>query len=92
MSRKFSIVKTIDYDKISSEIEEYIMRTGEKPYLFMHIDTIDTIWNELKSTFTKFVDPSYVLNNSKSTDVRAEYEGCRIYVNNDLKFGEVEIR
>lgn len=91
MSRRFSIIKTIDYDKISSEIEEYKMRTGEKPYLFMHIDTIDTIWNKLKFTLTKFVDPLYVLNN-KSADMKAEYEGCKMYVNNDLKFGEVEIR
>lgn len=86
MSRKFSIIKTIDLNKLCHEIDEYIMQTKElKPYIFMHIDTIDAIDEASSTSFTNPSTPHY-------EGVIGYWEGYKIFVNNDLKFGEVEIR
>lgn len=95
MSRKFSIVraiKIIDFDKVSEEIYEYTMLNGEKPYLFMHINTFQAIVAELQSTLKTFFDSVYAVKVFEGTDVKALYEGCKVFINNDLHFGIVEIR
>ena len=96
MSRKFSIANVrgveIDFDKVSEEIYKYTMLNGEEPYLFMHINTFQAIVAKLQSTLKTFFDPVYVAKAFKGSDVKALYEGCKVFINNDLRFGIVEIR
>ena len=48
MSKKFSIVKEIDLDKLRKQIELYRYETGEiNPYIFMNLDTIKQIGEEV---------------------------------------------
>ena len=96
MSIKFPIANIrgveIDFNKLSEEIYEYTILNGEEPYLFMHINTFQAILAELQSTLTTFFNPVYAVKAFKGTDVKALYEGCKVFINNDLKFGIVEIR
>lgn len=85
MSKTFSIVKTIDVDKLHSEIGRYLSSNENKPYIFMNFDTIETIAHE---TILKIV-PS---TRAKYNGYVALVEGNKVFVDNDLSFGEVEIR
>lgn len=84
MSKTFSIVKTIDIDKILDEIVNHSINTGEEnPYLFMNKDTVAAIGREIEMPY---------VNNIKLDGIVAKYHGYKVYLNNDLTFGEVEIR
>ena len=66
------------------EVNNYIAITNEyNPYIFMNIDTLAAIGSKLTTTVVK-----YGINECTI----AEYEGNKIFINNDLKFGEIEIR
>lgn len=87
MSKKFSIVQSINLNKIHKEIDEYILQTNcFEPYLFMSEKTIDAITKEYNIAYT---DSSL---ESKTRGVKQTYTGYKVFVNNDLKFGIVEIR
>ena len=82
MSRKFPIFSTIFLEDIYKEIDEYIMCTGEtQPYIFMSADTMRNMRMFLKPVIT---------SNHKKSD--ATFYGYKVFVNDDLKFGIVEIR
>lgn len=89
MSKKFSILKTIDIDKLYKDVNEYIYETGEKnPYIFMCKDTIEAISQEVMEPYMRRNNKTYFDNNG----VVAEYCGYKIFSNNELKFGEIELR
>ena len=84
MNRRFSIVKEIDMTKLHNEIYNYIKDTGkENPVLFMNEDTIMEISNE--------IDPPYRYNPFTFEGIAVAYCGFKIYPDNGLKFGDVEI-
>lgn len=98
MSRKFSIVSTIDLKKIDKEIYEYIAHNGHlepEPYLFMNEDTAKAIEAQISMynlIFYDNSDNSLSSKKNKKDGVYATYTGYKIFINNDLRFGVVEIR
>lgn len=87
MSKKFSIVQLINLNKIHTEINDYILQTGcSDPYLFMNEKTLEEITKEYLLTYS---DSSL---KSECKGKKGAYSGYRVFVNNDLKFGTVEIR
>lgn len=87
MNKKFSITKTIDLNKLSNEINEYIMQTGEtNPHIFMHIDTMQAID---KAFPTNFTEPIRISDCQGTIGYWEEYQ---MFTDNNLEFGEVEIR
>ena len=83
MSKKFSIVKEIDLDKLRKQIELYRYETGEiNPYIFMNLDTIKQIGEEVGVPVKTFCLNSYV----------GLFEGNKVFLHNGLNYGEVEIR
>lgn len=91
MSKKFSITKTIDIDKLKENISLYRYETGEmSPYIFMNNETIKAMNDE----YFKLIDPiaECYLRSKCANGLLAKYEGYKIFLDNELKFGEVEIR
>lgn len=86
MSKKFSIIKTMDTNKLHYEINNHINNYDEdSPYIFMNIDTLEAIACECI--------PEIELRTCEKPDgYVAQYESNKVFINNDLKFGEVEIR
>lgn len=82
----------INFDKLDKEIEEYIRGTGNyNPYIFMSDDTANAIANEFEVEFGIPVTDTY--SNVRVKDgVKATYTGYKVFINNDLKLGIVEIR
>ena len=87
MSKKFSIVKTIDFDRLEFEVCGYMANNcGENPYIFMNRDTADVLSDYYKVT------PRIGQKVSYPGSVVGEYMGNKVWINNDLGFGEIEIR
>ena len=88
MSEKFSIVKTIDLNKLEDEIDKYIMQTGEtRLHIFMHIDTMNAINKALP---TILIEPIHIVQGAEGAI--GYWEGQPVFIDNELEFGEVEIR
>lgn len=87
MIGRFSILKSLDLEKIDKNIEIYECETGNEPYLFMNEETIRAIFNECSGHF-KTKEAFEALGFGKT----GTYVGYKLYSNNDLEFGEVEIR
>ena len=86
MSKKFSIVRTkIDISKLLNNIEEYSIIHMTNPYLFMNKDTID----ELISIVGYSPDGLF---GSQSNYMCGYFQGHKVFGDNTLNFGEVEIR
>lgn len=84
MSKKFSIIKEIDLDKLRRQIENYRIETGEiNPYIFMNLDTIEQISEEVGVPVKTFY-----INGS----MIGLFEGNNVFLHEGLKYGEVEIR
>lgn len=86
MNKTFSIA-SVDLFKICNEIEfckrEY---DGYEPYIFMSENTLSAI--ESATDDVDFLDPAPII----SKGINATYSGYKMFINNDLQFGIVEIR
>ena len=91
MSKKFSIVKEIDLNKLGRKIDDYRHETGENyPYIFASSETIREMVNNSSSCFVA-ADVFAALSSSGKGRV-GTFEGYKLYPNEDLKYGEVELR
>lgn len=92
--KKFSILKSLDTTKLDKKIIDYECETGEVPYLFMANATGDAIMDEMCN------NPDMCMTDIKKVRtllackgvMLGAYKGIKIYQNEDLPFGEVEIR
>lgn len=87
MSKKFSIVQSINLNKIHNEIDDYILQTNcFNPYIFMSDKTKDAILQEFEEKYNT-VRPI-----SEDRGKVGKYTGYKVFIDNDLEFGMVEIR
>ena len=82
---KCSIVKTLDYNVLNGNIAIYQEANGEEPYLFMSEATANAILDDVNK---KLLSPI----SFEASGYIGKYTGCKIYQNDDLEFGEVELR
>lgn len=91
--RKFSVVDAINIDKIFEELDNYINQQGwhDLPYLFMSEDTARAIEGEF-GIYSRSYDTQLLSNKNKKNGAYAEFTGYKVYINNDLAYGVIEIR
>lgn len=86
MGKKFSIIRTLDFGKLNYEIDSYQTMAGEtNPYLFMNKNTVDMVINPYK----EFNIRPYKIHEG---DCISCYSGYKVFIDNDLKLGEIEVR
>lgn len=85
-SNNFSIIK-FDLDKLDKKLDEYENKTDKTPYIFMSSDTANGILFELNPF--RFGKYKFTTNLNEKI---GEYKACEIYINNNMDFGEIEIR
>ena len=91
MRKKFSIIK-VDINKLDEEINDYECRTGDAdPYLFMSKDTIIAFLEELEPCLGVYLTKDS-LRKTRLNGKIGIYEGHKVFEDNDLDFGEIEIR
>lgn len=79
---KFSILKAIiDSEKIMTEIEVYTDEHNQSPYIFVN--------GKMISSFS-IVPP--MDSPELGVSYLGEYRGCKVFRNDDLEYGEMELR
>lgn len=83
---KFSIVKmNIDINKLSKQINTYTAMNNAEPYIFMNKDTTDEL-------IAKIGYKPDGLWGVQSNCMCGYFQGYKVFCDNTLSFGEVEIR
>lgn len=86
---KANIIKTkIDYLQISKTTSVVQSLTNREPIIFMNGETADRIKVDLEKNLTIYKDSSETNNNGYI----ARLEGYKVFIDNDLKYGEIEVR
>ena len=89
MSKKISIVNALDLNKLNREIDIYISKNNEvNPYLFMNKATIDALPTDTDDDFINLVNKANAMLNG----IAGYYYGYKVFKDDSLNFGEVEIR
>lgn len=76
---------TLDNQKLSDEIVKYECISNQTAYLFMNQSTMKAL-----SNLTAMKIPYMEINTDDC--ILAKYSGRKVFQNNDLEFGEIEIR
>lgn len=84
-------MNTIDFDRLDSAIETYIVQNNNCPYIFMSEDTASAIENEVERQFGFSASDSNS-NIKLKNGTKALYCGYKVFIDNDLKLGTVEVR
>ena len=83
----FVVQHKIDYMKLGEQINNYYCEHNNSPYIFMNEDTIDCI---VKDTGLSSSPNGLHWVNTKGLCGR--FQGNKVFCDNTLSFGEVEMR
>jgi len=89
---KFSIVDKINVNKLNTKVEEFVHREGHEPYIFANKETLDAL--------VKPIEQAEIFMNSWEIGLISSYKGCltgmyrgnKMFRDDALKFGEIELR
>ena len=89
MAEKFSIVKQLDTEKLSGKIAYFVYENGHDPYIFANHETLEALKKpyEQEMVFTHF-DGKKIL----CKGLISRYQGYKMFEDNTLKYGEIELR
>lgn len=83
-------ISVVDYkinvNKLEQAIDSFIAVTGVLPYIFMSQTTADIFERQM------IYDKNIILYKKGLDEQIAECQGCRIFHNNSLPLGEIELR
>lgn len=88
----FSIVDKIDEDKLNTKIAEFIYRKGHRPYIFANKETLDALVKPIEQTEMFANSWGIRLVSSFKGCLVGKYQGNKIFKDDTLKFGEIEMR
>ena len=87
----FSIVDKINVDKWNTKIAEFVYKAGHEPYIFANKETLDTLIKPIEQEL-KFISASTCVVSSFKTCLVGKYQGHKMFEDDTLKFGEIELR
>lgn len=86
----FSIVDKINVGKLNTKIAEFVYKEGYAPYIFMNNLTWQSLYEPYRdNTFQKWNGSSYYHGH---TGLIGKYQGYKMFEDNTLEFGEIELR
>lgn len=85
----FSIVDKINVDKLNTKIAEFVYREGYKPYIFANKETIDALAKSIEQELKFISAATGVISSFKAC---CKYQGNKMFKDDTLKFGEIELR
>ena len=101
MNMQFSIATQLDVETLNRAIDTYYDHEyqGCHPYIFMNMNTLIQLSKQTEEFTPKNITKTlHKADNGESYMTRigqtvvALYKGHKVYVDSDLKYGEVEIR
>ena len=87
----FSIVDKIDADKLNTKIAEFIYRKGHRPYIFANKETLEALVKPVEQKL-KFVSAATGVTTSFTSCFIGKYQENKMFEDDTLKFGEIEMR
>lgn len=87
----FSIVDKINTDKLNTKIAEFVYREGHEPYIFANKETLDTLTKPIKQELN-FVSSTTCITTSFESCLIGKYQNNKMFEDDTLKFGEIELR
>lgn len=87
----FSIIDKINVDKLNTKIAEFVYREGHEPYIFANKETLDALVKPIEQEL-KFISASTGVVSSFKTCLVGKYQGNKMFEDDTLKFGEIELR
>ena len=87
----FSIVDKINVDKLNTKVAEFVDREGYEPYIFANKETLDALVKPIEQEL-KFVSAATGAVSSFKTCLVGKYQGNKMFRDDTLKFGEIELR
>lgn len=87
----FSIVDKINVDKLNTKIAEFVYKEGHEPYIFANKETLETLVKPIEHEL-KFVSPITSVTTSFKRCFIGKYQGNKMFEDDTLKFGEIELK
>lgn len=87
----FSIVDKINVNKLNTKIAEFTYREGYEPYIFANKETLDALAKSIEQEL-KFISAATGVISSFKTCLVGKYQGNKMFEDDTLKFGEIELR
>ena len=89
----FSIVENINVDKLNTKIAEFVYKEGYEPYIFANKETLDALVKPIEQEL------NFITSSTGSTRIYVgkscivgKYQGNKMFEDDTLKFGEIELR
>lgn len=85
-------METFSIDKLNTKVAEFVYREGHEPYIFANKETLDAL--------VKPIEQAEMFMNSWGIGLVSSYKGCltgmyrgnKMFRDDTLKFGEIELR
>lgn len=87
----FSIVDKINVNKLNTKVEEFVYREGHEPYIFANKETLDALVKPIEQEL-KFVPTATGVTTSFKSCFIGKYQDNKMFQDDTLKFGEIELR
>lgn len=88
---KFSIIEKINVNKLNEKVAEFVYKEGHEPYIFANKETIDALTNPTEQEL-KFVSSLTGITTSCKSCLVGNYQDNKMFRDDTLKFGEIELR
>ena len=85
MSKISVITSIVNMEKLNNEILMYKVEYKTDPYLFMSKGTFHALSEDFSNSTGEMLS-------DWSTGYFAKYNGCKVFRNDSLKYGEIELR
>lgn len=89
MAEKFSIVKELDIEKLSEKIAHFVYENGHDPYIFANYTTLEAL---MKPCRQEMIFTSFDGKKTLYKGLICKYQGYKMFEDNTLEFGEIELR
>lgn len=88
---KFSIVKELDIMKLNEKISEFFNVNGYFPKIFANNETLEALKKPYEQEMKRieFIDGGIL---AKAEGLIGVYQGYKMFEDNTLKYGEIELR
>ena len=88
---KFLIVEKVNVNKLNEKITEFVYREGYEPYIFANKETLETLTKPIEQEL-KFVSTATGIVSSFKGCLVGKYQSHKMFEDDTLEFGEIELR
>lgn len=91
---KFSIVEKLNVNKLNEKVKEFIYKENHEPYIFANKETLEELTNLTINDELKCISslPTITITTSYKSCFVGRFYGNKMFRDDTLEFGEIELR